>query len=558
VAEHRGSAAGARSGALAVAKGALAGAARTGAAGALALGLALLALASASPAAAQEPDSVPEVHLDSLPEPLADSLPGAGADRVSLGEGLSDAARVEIERQLARDPLVVHGDAHVPRDSALPGSLLVAGGTLTFEGRAPGTVMVVGGDFFLRPGAEVGGDVVVIGGGFYGSGLASVAGARRVIRGERVAVLREPDRVEISAERESAPFPVALLGFYGFLPEMYNRVDGLALRWGVQYASPRKRFSALRLSAQALLRTSRDDVGWEAVAEREFPGRRLALRGAWYDLTDTGERWHRGDVEASLATFFLGEDNRFYFDRRGVELRATQEVHGPFSIATAFRNDTYRNLPAQDPFTIAADDFLPNLPVPPGTMRSVLLEAIWDGREDLESTTRGWWGRLEGEAAGGFLEGDYSFTSGRLDLRRYQPLGRHRLDARLVLGGRIGGTLPQQKRYHLGGAATLPGYEALQVRGDRGAFVNLRYRIPLPALQRFSLFRDGAWVTLLGDGGDAWESREGDPDWLGSAGVGLAGRGALREVGVYLVVPSEHVSPDQPDVSVFLHLGSFF
>ena len=189
--------------------------------------------------------------------------------------------------------------------------------------------------------------------------------------------------------------------------------------------------------------------------------------------------------------------------------------------------------------------------------------AKWESRDDPRNPTVGWWARLEGEAAGGLLEGDFSFTRGRLDVRRTQPLGAgHTVDARLFLGGRIGGTLPEQRRFHLGGAATLPGYEALEIRGDRAALLNLRYRIPLPGLQRLGpfrrIFRDAAWVMLLADAGDAWESASGDPDWLGSAGVGIGGHGTLSTLGVYLVLPTERISPDQSDVSVFLYFGRFF
>jgi hypothetical protein len=343
---------------------------------------------------------------------------------------------------------------------------------------------------------------------------------------------------------------------------MYDRVDGLALRGGLHYVPPRSGPGAPRIWAQAILRTSRDDVGWEAGAEREFPSRRLLLRLSGYDVTDTAERWHRSDVEAGLATLFLGEDNRFYFDRRGVELRARQELRGALSLDLAFRNDDYDSVRAQDPFTVAEDDFLPNPPVEEGTMRSLLGGATWEGRDVPDRPTRGWWGRLEGEAAGGALGADFGFSSARLDVRRYQPLGGTRLDARVVVGGRIGGDLPEQKRFHLGGAATLPGYEALTVRGDRMALLNVRCRIPVRGAERLrpfrQIFQEGAWVTLLADVGDAWEGRGGEPNWLGSAGVGFAGRGTLDEVGVYLVVPSEETSRDQNDVSVFLYFGRFF
>lgn len=524
---------------------------------------AVAGLAAPAHVRAQEPDSLPRPHGDSIA--VADSLPVAepesiavvAPDAILLLPGLSAAARAELERQLGSDPVVFQGATAIPRDSVFTRSVLVIGGDLTFAGRTPGTVLVAGGDLFVRPGAEIGGDVVVVGGGFYGSGMARIAGEKRVVEGGRVRVIGEPERVAIVQEPEPRPFPIALQGIYGFLPQMYNRVDGLAVRWGVGYVPPEKRRDAWRLSAEAILRTSRDDVGWRAAVEKELPTRRLILRGAVYDLTDTAERWHRGDVETSLSTFFLGEDNRFYFDRRGLELRALKELKGPLVLDLALRADRYRSVLTQDPFTVAEDDFLPNPPVPEGTMRSALAGLTWEGRDDPEAPLRGSWARLEAEAAGGLLGGEFSFTAARLDLRRYQPVAAHRLAARIVLAGRLGGSLPEQRRHHLGGAATLPGYEALSVRGDRAALLNLRYRIPIPSLSRFRLFKQGGWLVLLGDLGDAWESGA-DPEWLASGGIGVAGRGPLGELGVYVVVPSERIADDQAEVAAFLYFGSFF
>ncbi len=516
---------------------------------ALAAPFLLLGLVVAVPLSGQEP-------TDSLaPAP-------AQSDSIRLGPGLSRETRAEIERRLADAPLVRHGDLVVPRDSAVAGSLLVVGGTLSFQGTTPGSVTVIGGDLFLRPGAEVGGDAVVIGGRTYGSGMATVRGAR-VIRREPVIVLPEAGRLTISAARAPAPFPIGFeRGLFGFWPGTYNRVDGLAMRWGLRYVPPRAGRSPFELSAVGIVRTSRDDIGWEARAARQLAGPRLTLSAAWYNVTDTSERWHRGDVETSFSAFFLGEDNRFYFDRQGLEARLEHDGRGPLSLAVAFRNDEYRDVVVQDPFTIAADDFLPNLPIGPGTMRSVIAQATWDGRDGENVPTSGWWGRLESEAAGGALGGDFGFTAGRIDLRRTQPVGPHLLDARIVMGGRIGGDLPEQKRFHLGGAATLPGFEALSVRGDRMALVNLRYRIPIPGVERFRpfkrIFQRGAWLTLLADGGDAWESDGRDPDWLGSAGFGFAGHGTLGDVGAYLVVPSKKIVDDQSDVSFFVYFGRFF
>jgi hypothetical protein len=524
----------------------------------------LLGLAATAALTAQQPADSLAPAADSLAGPAAQTglrPTGLTTDSIVMGPGLSGAAREEIERRLADSPTVWLGDLVVPRDSAVTGSLVVVGGTLSFQGRTAGGVTVIGGDLFLRPSAEVGGDAVVIGGRLYGSRLATLGGAR-VVRRRPVIVLREPGRVTLSGAPSEAPFPVGLeRGLFGLRPEMYDRVDGLAVRWGLRYVAPTAR-SPLRLSAVGIFRTSRDDIGWETRAERDLAHRRVTLSAGWYDVIDTSERWHRGDVETSFSAFFLGEDNRFYFDRQGIEGRVEVDPRGPSSLALAFRNDEYRDVAVQDPFTIAADDFLPNLPVEEGTMRSVIAEATWDGRDDEDVPTSGWWGRIEAEGAGGPLEGDFEFTAGRIDLRRTQPVGPHRLDARVVVGGRLGGDLPEQKRYHLGGAATLPGFEALSVRGDRMALLNLRYRIPIPGVERFRpfkrIFQRGAWVTLLADGGDAWESHGGDPDWLGSAGVGFGGHGTLGDVGAYVVVPSEKIVDDQSDVSFFVYFGRFF
>ena len=480
------------------------------------------------------------------------------ADSIVLHESVPDSARLELERALASDPLVVFGDAEVPRDSALAGSLLVLDGTLRFAGRTPGSVTVAGGDFFLRPGAGIGGDVVVVGGSFYGTGLATVGGGTRVLRGDRLVVERRGDgTVEVRGVPEERTSAVALRGLYGFLPEGYNRVDGLAVRWGFRATAPANSRDAVRLTAEAILRTSREDVGWHARLAKEFRGQRLLLRASAYDRTDTAERWHRSDVETALATVFLGEDNRFYFDRRGVELFARKEMTGALALELAARNDTYGTVRTQDPFTVAEDDFLPNLPVLEGTIRSLTPAVEWRDVDDPREPRRGWRVRLEAEAAGGPLGADADFTSARIDARRYVPVGAHFLAARVVLGGRLGGALPEQRRDHLGGAATLPGHEALSLRGDRALLAGLRYRIPLGALPRIGLFRDGSWITLLADVGDAWESAGREFHARGSAGLGLAGTGSFREVGLYAVVPWDRVE-EGPDVSVFLYLGSFF
>ncbi|HEY7530883.1 MAG TPA: BamA/TamA family outer membrane protein [Gemmatimonadota bacterium] len=522
------------------------------------------------PAPAQEPDSLRgvlppdsvEILLDTAPPdspggPAGQDPTSPAVDSVVLGLHLTDRGRAELERAIAAGPAVRIGDLSVPRDSVLAGGLLVLDGTVRFAGRTPGGVTVAGGSLYLRPGADIGGDVVVVGGSYYGTGLARVGGETRVLREDRVTVERRGRVVEIRGVPEERRPAVALRGLYGFLPEGYNRVDGLAVRWGFRAAVPPGRRDAVRLTAEAILRTSREDVGWVGRIERELRRERLLLRASAYDRTDTADRWHRTDVEAALATLFLGEDNRFYFDRRGVELFVRGEVRGPLAVELAARNDTYDSVLTQDPFTVAEDDFLPNLPVLEGTIRSVAPALEWRAVDVPREPRVGWRVRLETEGAGGPLGGDADFTSARIDVRRYQPVGSHFLAARVMLGGRLGGSLPEQRRYHLGGAATLPGHEALSVRGDRALLAGLRYRIPLGPLPRIGLFRYGSWITLLADVGDAWESAGRGFDARGSAGVGIAGTGAFREVGVYAVVPWNRAE-DGPDVSVFLYLGSFF
>ena len=95
--------------------------------------------------------------------------------------------------------------------------------------------------------------------------------------------------------------------------------------------------------------------------------------------------------------------------------------------------------------------------------------AVFDGRNNALSATRGWYGSLALGSAGGPLGGDYDFFRMSAELRAYRSIVRiGRWDPDTVLAGRIGGGLIQPysttakvayaERFYLGGGNTVRGW----------------------------------------------------------------------------------------------------
>src|ERR671919_2571785 len=114
----------------------------------------------------------------------------------------------EILREVMARPydvILVDSVVHLPRDSTIPRSVLILGGDATVASVVNGDVIVVDGDLFLHPGADIAGRAVAIGGGVYPSSLARVAVGMESFRDVTYDVNRASDGRVVLDWREISP-----------------------------------------------------------------------------------------------------------------------------------------------------------------------------------------------------------------------------------------------------------------------------------------------------------------------------------------------------------------
>lgn len=485
----------------------------------------------------------------------------AGAGRaqrpaVDLDPTLPAATARMLENALAaRDAAVVVGDTTIARGALHLGSLVQVGGTLILEGRVTEDVTTVGTDVTLRPGAEIGGDLTVLGGTLNGTSMATVRGRQSWLREEPVRLVStDTGRILIAYEPRPVGFPLEPKGIWGIVVHDYNGVDGLTfgLAAGLKDLPGQPR---TELAFGPVFHSYRSDIGWDLVALREIPQLGATIGGRVHRITDTHQRWQRGDLANSFLSIGFADDDRTYFERTGYELWAERGVsRWPITVRVRLRDDDYASLLSVEPFALFdgddpveergeepdpdapaeldPDGWPVNPAIDEGRGRAVGLKVTYDGRNDPEYPTRGLLIGLEADQWG--LGGDFDFQWGLANARGWLPLGgRSYVAARAMAGGRLGdGELPSQFLWRLGGAGSIAGYDALiePLVGDRMALGNVRAHLAIPGVS-FGGF-ETVYAVGLADVGDAWMDTE-DPEWRTGVGGGLAAHGSLRYIGLF-------------------------
>lgn len=471
-----------------------------------ALGLAVALLGAAIPARAQQ---------DTVPHEIAEArLPGELAERVTA---------------FFNNPRTLHfnGRTRIPADGKVSGDVAVMDGPLEVAGRIDGNLVVINGDLVLVPGATVSGSITVVGGDIEGGDSARVEGAMTAYSaplefardGERI-VLREPGEVADSAgegtvlHRRARGRTRLVLATEG----SYNRVEGLPITFGPVVETPGS--NPFRLRARGIFRTEAEGPyraerwGGDVQVEQFLGGNRLLrVGGAVRSVVSPIEGWHLSNVENSLSTFILHRDLRDYYQRRGYSLFATAAPsYSPFSATLEFRSERHLPLAAGDPWSIfdEGEGWRLQPYAARGDLSSLLASVRWDGRNDPEDPSSGWFFETEleravrntlrqpelvamtvfGATAGDpLLAGERPFglfTHGALDLRRYNRLSpTSRLNLRVMAAGSLGDSpLAPQRQHALGGEGSLPGFNLLSIDcGARGEVVRLRsdpYTEPVP------------------------------------------------------------------------------
>lgn len=434
---------------------------------------------------------MPRIHI--LPFLLALIFHGptaAGNLLVAQSVERTGAADNAVDRRIdalleSRDYLLVTTDTAIPRGATVPSSLLVLNATLILEGSIAGNLIGVGANLFLRPDARVEGDVVNAGGGLYRSALAEIGGTVIDRTNADYRVERRGALLRIVGAGEDER--LVLDGFRGFWPPTYDRVDALGLRWGATY------FPAVEYGVQPRVH------GWAGYlsgrgelvggAELAFQRGNSEIAAGAYRETATNDEWIRGDLRNSISFLLAGKDYRNYFDARRLYARVGHRFGRDPSFLTLSltgRWEDASSLGTGDPWTLFGDDPRFNPPIDDGVISSLILgtdgewlgsRAAWEGSAWLE---------FAGEALGG------DFTFGQFVLLgewAMDALADHILEIEWYFQGPLPGTesLPRQRWSIIGGSGTLPTFSAGEFRGDRVAFVESKYIIPLPERLRLPI-----------------------------------------------------------------------
>jgi hypothetical protein len=273
--------------------------------------------------------------------------------------------------------------------------------------------------------------------------------------------------------------------------QSYNRVEGLPVTFGpVLRTASRNPF---RLRAMGIFRTEKgpelgpDRWGYEARIEQFLFGRgEFRVGGSVFRRIDPIEAWHLTRLENGLATFFLHRDYRDHFEREGWSAFVTVTPRqSPFEATLAFRSTKEGSEPSGSPFTLFenSEPWRPQPLAAHGRLESLVLSSRVDTRSTADDPASGWYLGAEVEQGLGstLRQPDYllvpdlgspiptvaipgspygAFTSGMIDLRRYNRLGPwSRLNLRVLAGGSLDGSpLPPQRQHALGGEGSLPGF----------------------------------------------------------------------------------------------------
>lgn len=378
-----------------------------------------------------------------------------------------------------------------PRDSTFATTLIVLGGSATVASRVSGDVIVVDGDLFLHPGAEISGRAVAIGGCVYNSTLATVRGGRVCFRDNTFVVRRGAGGETTLAYQERVvdpPAAVSLRGIKGFRVPAYDRVNGVSLAWG-----PTVTLGAGRVVIDPLA-TYRSDLGavdpaveFRASLRRRISALLTAARG-----TFTNERWIRSDLVNAATALAVGTDVRNYYRADRVDARLNRAVEREFGTIDLFAGALTERARSVDPTTEARsapysltrrrdreDGMLrPNPQGTDGRITSAVAGAAAAlTRDDLSATL------------GAHVELPLNAPNGRFvqtvadAATSFQTFGAQRLEVSGHLVLTAGDSTPRQRYGYLGGPGTLPTEDVLRSGGDEMLFVEGIYLIPVARLR---------------------------------------------------------------------------
>ncbi len=292
-----------------------------------------------------------------------------------------------------------------------------------------------------------------------------------------------------SAERDTAyviysDSPIDFPIFFGLRVPTYDRISGLTVPWG-----PRLTFGEDVIEAEGIV-SYRSNLG-----KLDPSGRvRFAPTVNTWALAEGGrgtfsnDKWIRGDLLNSAASFGVGSDSRNYYRADQVRLSVGRRVDikngslGP-SVGGQFENawsTGSRTPPAKSPWSVFgknSDEKMkrPNPAVARGRISSAFISSSLDWEKEKVAIV----GSAKLESAFDVPEGGANFRQATVDIRsRFPALMDHTFEFQLHWVGTGNGIAPPQRFAYLGGSGTIATMDLLEQGGDKLFYVSGLYIVP--------------------------------------------------------------------------------
>jgi hypothetical protein len=310
----------------------------------------------------------------------------------------------------------------------------------------------------------------------------------------------------------------------------YSRVDGVSLGLASEVTlTNASSYNHLRLAARAFYGFRSKDVRYALGVERPFgPEQRFVLGYEYHDLTDSDDAFRRYGLEEIPGYSYNSKGTNDFFRRLGHEAYVFARLGPRVQAGVAFRADGYTSLP------VVTDSDEPNPPVEEGRMRSFVGTVRFASEGDLYRTRHWeresfhfpslytspgpkparWRAEATYEVAKPGLGGDFDFGRFIGRLRFHHPVGARFLFDAVAYSGFTTGDPPLPKRFFLGGAGTLRGYEKKQFTGQDMAQATAEWSWLPPS-------RFVPVVIPFYDGGVLWGGRSAGTGWKSDVGLGL-------------------------------------
>lgn len=384
-----------------------------------------------------------------------------------------------LRAALANQTLILTHDTLIKASDTIAANIVVVKARFVLEGTVVGDLTGLQANIYIRPTAHVTGQVLNIVGGLYPSELARIASIEDHPLGPYQVIATDSGFVVAGSVKR----PALHLLSGTRIPE-YNRVDGLRVEVGPSLVFPAIGGVEPILSGSVGYATERKDMIERALLM--FRRSRSSLAGGWENnITLTNEDWIRSSLKNSIAFVWNGKDYRNYYaaDRTFVEFRRILEQGVRTSqYWVRGQNEIARPLVAGDPFVIFKPDSIRSNPaVTRSRVTSALLgmQVQWTGATSQYDIT----GTLEFAGKNG-TGADRAFNAynGQVDYAM-KAIANHTLHVEAFFRGPLPGTdeLPLQRWTFVGGSNTLYTFPLGVFRGDRLAFFETDYHIPLGA-----------------------------------------------------------------------------